>query len=107
MTALWDRIGILRFAFRGQDRAAAQVARRWSDIARKDPRLPADVIRLGGVLAMQPQRIENGVPAPDPIDPVRLAYEAGRRDMTVELLSLMQISYFELSQMMETNDVAD
>jgi len=107
VSAIWDRVGILRFAFRGQDAAAAQVAKRWSDIAQRDPRLPADVIRLGAVLAMQPQRLENGIPAPDPIDPVRLAYEAGRRDMAVALLSLMQISHFELSRMMETNDVAD
>lgn len=103
--ALFDRLGVVRFGFRGHDRPAHMAARRWVAARQADPRLAEDLIVLGNVLCVQTQKITDGNPALQDPDPVRLAYEAGRRDMAVQLLSMMNLSSFELSKMMESNDV--
>lgn len=92
-----------RLAVRGAKRTAAAYARRWTEAARRDRRLVTDLVTLGGVLALRPVRFEDGIEAPDPIDPCRLAYEAGRRDMAVSLIALMGITPDDLNDLtMET-----
>lgn len=101
---IFDRLTILRAIF-SERRAAGKAARRWQGARLREPRLMADLIGMGGVLAMQPRAFENGVELPVQIAPERLAYEAGRRDLALELLALMGVSPHELSSMMERNDV--
>lgn len=84
--------------------AAADVSMRWATAATKNPELRADVLRLGGVLTTQP--IEGGELAAQ-IDPYRLAYEAGRRDLALQLATMMGMSLSELATLMETNDAND
>ena len=98
-----DRLGILRFVFRGSDQAAAAVSRRWRRAYDADPALATDLIHLGGVLALREVRIEGGEVQPDPIDPYDLAYEQGQRDMAVKLLSVMGITPYELNQLLEAD----
>lgn len=88
-----------RLAARGARRAAAAHARRWTEAARREPRLVTDLIAIGGLLALRPVRFEDGIEAPDPIDPCRLAYEAGRRDMAVSLIALMGITPDDLNEL--------
>jgi hypothetical protein len=47
----------------------------------------------------------DGYPQPARIDPQRLAYEAGRRDLALLILSQGHISHLELNQLMESLDV--
>lgn len=97
---IWDRIGILRLLF--QSRAAAgKVSARWVEAAEREPELVGDVIRISGLLALDPRRVVNGVEVPEPIDPIRLARAAGRREMALELLALMNVGAFELRELME------
>lgn len=89
---IWDRIGVLRTIFFDPD-AAEAVGRRWTlanDHAEGE--LAADVIRLGGVLRLLPARFDGGIDQRDPIDPTRLAYEQGQRDMALRLLALMGVT---------------
>lgn len=102
-----SRLSLVRALFAGDDRSAVPAARRWRAARAANPALMADLIRHGGILAQQPQRLTDGVPEMDQTDPIRLAYEAGRRDMALALLALMGLSDHELSQMMEANDVLD
>jgi hypothetical protein len=95
-----DRFTILRVLFPAKE-AAGEVARRWYRAHRDCPELAGDLIRLGGVLAQHPARMEAGLRMPDPIDPVRMAYEAGRRDMAVAVLALMKITIPELNSLLE------
>lgn len=99
---IWDRLSVLRTLFVGRG-VASDVARRWR--AARDPALAADILRLGGVLTLQPVRIVGGVPEVEPIDPQRLAYEAGRRDFAIQLLALMGLTITEINSLMENNDV--
>lgn len=96
---IWDRVGILRTLFPGP-REAARVAARWSAADEVDPELAGDVIRMGGVLAKRPARFEQGVEVLDAIDPIRLARDEGRRELALELLALMKVGPFELSNLM-------
>lgn len=82
-------------------RAAPAVVARWRDAARRRPELVADVIGMGGVLAMQPRKA-----GAVKLSPEGLAYEAGRRDLALELLTLMGASTDELKIMMEISDEA-
>lgn len=95
-----DRLGIIR-ALIPSKRAAADIAARWRQASAKDPELIGDAIRLGGVISLQPDIYEHGVPIGAPIDPVRLAYEAGRRDLAVQLVALMGLTHTELQSLME------
>lgn len=99
---MFDRISVLRALFPRRD-IAAQKARRWRAAASERPELVADVLELAGILAAQPVTLEQGVPEIDTIDPYRLAYEAGRRDLGLQLLAMMQISIPELNSLMEDN----
>lgn len=115
---LFHKIGVLRALF-GQpvpdvasieefraavdaaDHAAADPARRWWKAAQADPELLGDVIRLGDVFTTQPFA---GGQLAAPIDPLRLAYENGRRDLALQLATMMTLSVHDLNQLMETND---
>lgn len=97
---IWDRLSILAVVFPSKA-AAAEVSRRWRKVRAVSPSLQADLIRLGGVLILQP--VQDGEPAP--IDPLRLAYEAGRRDFAMQLLALMGTSFDDMNRMMEDDDV--
>jgi hypothetical protein len=101
---IFDRWSVFRALFPGA-RDAARVARRWQAARVTEPKLLADVLALGQVLALQPRLGGPDGTAPAPIDPQRLAYEAGRRDMALELAALMGVSNHELATMMELNDV--
>lgn len=96
---IWDRITILRVLLPNRAQAH-EVARRWRSAAQRHPGLTEDLIRLGGVLVLQP--FENG--EPDVKDTARLAYEAGRRDMALQLLAMMTLSTSKMSDLMENND---
>lgn len=97
---IFDKLLHLR-SFTANQTDAARKVRRWSEARKQDPKLAEDVITLGGVLVAQP--IENGEARP--VDPAQLAYEAGRRDFALQLLTLMQFSPYDLSTMMkDTHD---
>ena len=53
------------------------------------------------MLILQP--VQDG--EPQPLDPLRLAYEAGRRDFAMQLLALMGTSFEDMNRMMEDDDV--
>jgi hypothetical protein len=96
---IWNKLSILRAVFPSRS-AARDVARRWHAAASKSPQLATDLIVLGGVLTMQP--IDNG--EVDITNPHRLAYEAGRRDMALQLLAMMNLSIEDLNTLTEQND---
>lgn len=99
----FDRWSVLRSAVPSRT-AAAESGTAWASARNAHPRLAEDVLRLGGVLAMQPATYVDGIASADPVDPHRLAYEAGRRDLAVQLLTLMGISNHDLFTLMETTD---
>jgi len=91
-------------AFRQTDREAAKMAERWRRAFADNPELARDLIRLGGILQLPPERLVDGVPQPDPIDPIRLALESGTRSLAIKILATGGITYLELNQMMENQD---
>lgn len=97
---LFARIPVLQMLFSDR-RAAASCAARWSKAASKDAELVADVIRLGGILDRATEEYRDGVIVPNPVDPIRMAKEAGRREFAVELLAMMQITPEELRSLTE------
>ena len=102
---IWNRIPILATLFPSSARReAAQAARRWRKAVAGDPALQSDLIRIGGLLTMQPVQFQDGFPEPLPIDPQRLAYEAGRRDLAIQLLALAGLTTFEMNSIMKEND---
>jgi hypothetical protein len=103
----FDRLGIIRFIFRGHDGAAAERARRWSRAKQDNPALATDLIELSGLLALPAERLENDVIAPDPIDPIRMAREQGEQAMAKKLLALMGVSITELNHLMTEKHYED
>ena len=101
---IWNVIDILR-TFTADKKQAAEIKRRWTHAARSNTGLVGDVIRLGGVLVLPPDTFVNGLEQRTPIDPSRLAYEAGRRDLALKLLALMDQNHLTLNALMENNDV--
>jgi hypothetical protein len=96
---IFDRIGIWRAMFPAKD-GARETAGRWLAAASRAPELQEDLIRLGGLLTLQP------VDPTGPLmnDPLRLAYEAGRRDLAIALLSMMALTPLTLTHLMEDNE---
>ena len=105
MSRLWNPLSYLRTMATDQ-RAAADMALRWTRAFRADPDLAADIIRLGRVLEARPARFAEGIEQPDPIDPVRLAFEEGRRDLALKLLAAGHLGQNELNRLMEATNVA-
>lgn len=95
---IWHKFDFLRALF-PRPEVASRVSRRWMVARQADPTLAVDLIVLGGVLIAQPTT-EDG---PAPIDPHRMAYEAGRRDLALQLLAMMSVTPLELSTMLEQN----
>ena len=107
---IWNRVSIIRWIFRQapdkqRDPVAGDHARRWRRAFQEAPELAEDLIRLGGVLTLAPARLVEGQAQPDPIDPMRLSYDQGRRDFALELLALGKISIPELNQLLEDENV--
>lgn len=98
---IWNPWQILQLAFNGQRREMQYGALRWTRAFRTDPELAQDLIRLGHVLEMEPVTLVQGVEQPTPIDPYRMAYEKGRRDLAIQILALGRISQTELNALME------
>jgi hypothetical protein len=99
----WSPLGFLR-SFTTGPAEASEVAVRWTRAFRAEPDLAADICRLGGLLATVPVRLEHGVEQPDPIDPLRLAYEAGRRDLALKLLAAGHLGQTDLNSLLESDD---
>ena len=96
---IWQRLPFIR-ALIPHKAAAAEMARRWRNARAVAPELAQDVIVFSGLMTMQPLRATDGGYTVPEIDPYRQAYEAGRRDLGLQLLALMEISQTELNSMM-------
>lgn len=81
---------------------ATKPARRWQAARDHDPALARDIIRIGGLLTLSAQRFSRGREVLDPLCPIRMARDAGRRDLAIELLALMDVKISEIHQEMET-----
>lgn len=109
-----ERLAILRAIFRSDRKgdpkahpAAQPTVRRWLEIGERYPEVRADLLELGGILRTQPFQVVQGVPETEAVHPQVLAYQAGRRDLALQLLALMNLNVFELNTlMMETSDDA-
>lgn len=93
------KLSVLRAMFPAR-RAAAEMAARWSAAGQRDPRLTEDLVELGGVLSAQPDTFENGI-AVGPIDPIRMAKLEGRRELAVELMTMMGVTPHDLQELSE------
>jgi hypothetical protein len=93
---IWNIPSVFQTVFPSKAMQAARLAsRRWRKAFADEPELRADLIRLGGVLTMNP---------PQGVTAAQLAYEAGRRDFALQILALGGISPFDLNRMMEDPD---
>ena len=102
--SVWSPLTFLPFVS-SRPSSGGAMARRWAAAARKEPALVEDLIRMGRVLEARPVRFDGGVEAPDPIDPLRLAFEAGERNLALKLLALAHVGPAEIRDLMEnTND---
>lgn len=97
MTRVWDRLTtIFSIGLFGDTKGAAQLSRRWNREGRRDPALMADLINMGGVLQLTDT---------DKLDPnQRLAYEAGRRDLALQLLAMAKLDHSELNNLLGDDD---
>lgn len=113
MKPVWHKLQILRGLFgsprvlRAELKSPAsqpvdetEVMRRWSRAAQANAELRGDVIRLGGLLQAQPSQGGDVLP----IDPLRLAYDAGRRDLALQLAAMMSLSIHDLNILLEDQD---
>ena len=102
---IWNRISIIAgfvpFAART---IALRRARRWTQAAKQDSRLAEDLIILGGIMTAQPAELQDGFPTPSLPDPQTLAYQAGRRDLALQLLALMSLTPMELNTLAKEPD---
>lgn len=103
---IFDRLPILKRLF-PSPAAAQDVAWRWQRASQAEPGLVQDVIRMGGILAQRTRIYDDGVEVLAPVDPYRLAEENGRREFALELLAMMQIDPYTLSQLTEDNSETD
>lgn len=108
MSQLWNRLGFLfaiaptartlqAQAMAAEAQSEVDLARRWHRARTTNPELASDLIRLGGILAAQP--FAQGEVAD--LDTTRLAYEAGRRDLALQLLAMMQLTIEDLNMLTE------
>lgn len=102
---IWNPFSlIIGFYARAQKREALASAKRWRKAVAQDPELRADLIRLGGVMTLLPRALRDGVPELEPIDPLRQAYDAGRREFALHLLALSGLTIHDLNILSETDD---
>lgn len=108
LSQIWNKLSVLRGLAPTERVVAAEIratespsevdlARRWYRARTTTPELVADVIRMGGLLTPQPMQAGEVLP----LDPYRLAYEAGRRDMALQLCAVMSLTIEELNYLME------
>lgn len=95
-------IDMMRSVFGVNDGAMLQVARRWKRAFIDQPKLAEDIIRQGGIALAQPVEMKDGYPQLPPIDPYRLAYEAGKRDLALLLLSQGGVDIYDLNNLTES-----
>ncbi len=99
---IWRPLTTLQAVFSKPERQElGRKARRWRQAAEADSRLVIDLIELGGVLTGQPARLVEGYPSPDLPDPQTLAYAAGRRDMALQILALMNLTPTQTQALMK------
>jgi len=99
----FDRIGALRAIYPTRG-GAADGARLWRRVFAQHPEIAESLAILGGLYAMSERSFdENGIERPEPVDPLRLAREQGRRDLALEILA-HNLSMTELNQLMEASD---
>ncbi len=102
---IWNRLSVLQGFVPFSERSLAiRRARRWSEASKRDNRLAEDVIILGGVMTTQPAILDNGFPSASLPDPQLLAYQAGRRDLALQLLALMNLTPNELNTLAKEPD---
>ena len=101
---IFRRLPIIRLIFGGNDADAADAAKRWRRAFVDEPELATDLIRIGGILRLRAVRMVDGVPATDPIDPIRMAYDEGRRAAVIEFLALGGVNHHDLNKLMENNN---
>lgn len=94
----WSRLGVIRSLIPSKAEAG-EISRRWRNARLAQPELAEDVAGFGGLTQLQPAIFDGGVATPQ-LDALRLAYEAGRRDMALHQLALMGVSQTELNSMM-------
>lgn len=111
MKPIWNKLSVLR-GLTGSRRvlhaelrntpviSEVDMARRWARARHSAPDLLGDVLRLGGILNTQPMQDADILP----LDPYRMAYEAGRRDFALQLASMMSLGIQELNDLMENPD---
>ncbi|QPM89150.1 hypothetical protein [Pseudooceanicola algae] len=102
-----DRLGTLLARFgttlEGR-RTAAEHARTWRRARVHVPEIVPDLIAHGGLFMGQAVTMEGGVPSPARMDPCQLAYEAGRRDLAVQLLAAAGLTTTDLNELMREQD---
>ncbi|MEM9579061.1 MAG: hypothetical protein AAF891_00120 [Pseudomonadota bacterium] len=84
--------------------AARGMTRRWAKAFRDDPDLAHDLIALGGIIQL-PAALVPGEADLGPVDPIRLAFEAGQRDLAMRILALGKINPRDLGEILEQNNV--
>ncbi|WP_289150260.1 hypothetical protein [uncultured Salipiger sp.] len=102
-----DRISTLlaHFGLDPDGRArAAEHGEIWRSAAAREPRILGDLIREGGLFEGQPVVMKDGIPSRAPIDPYRMAYEAGRRDFAAQLLSAGGLTHTQIEQLTKDQD---
>lgn len=102
MRSIVPRLMILMTVARTR-REAEDASGRWQR-ALREPGLTEDLIDLGGLLQLQAYDRTDGQPAVAPIDPLKLAYEAGRRDLALQLLALAKFTPETLRSKMEDDE---
>ncbi|MBL4761769.1 MAG: hypothetical protein JKY93_03610 [Gammaproteobacteria bacterium] len=100
---MFDKLSILRALF-PTPQIASEIATRWQAAGSKEPKLVADIISIGAILSSPVREYIDGVEVPNPICPIRMARDQGRRDMATELLALMQITPEELRNLTENSN---
>ncbi|GHF33259.1 hypothetical protein [Seohaeicola zhoushanensis] len=107
-----DRISALITGFGHPTVREVRMARgaavlRWRKAFRDQPELAEDLIRLSGLLAVQPHILTEGIPTGiAPVDPHAVMFERGQQQLAKVLLSLGGITPYELTQLMEKPDEA-
>lgn len=99
----FDRIGALRATYPTRD-GARETARIWQKVFAQYPQLVESLAILGRLYAMSERSFDDlGVERIDPLDPLRLARDQGRRDLALEILA-HNLSMTELNHLMEASD---
>lgn len=97
MIRVWDRLAtVFSIGLFSDHKGAGELSRRWNRESRRDPALMADLINMGGVLQL------TDTAAFDPNQ--RLAYEAGRRDLALQLLAMAKLDHTELNNLLGDDD---